>query len=269
MVTSKNQRGTIRSQRGPRRAGVATTRLAMPTRKQRHMVMGVLSHAHADHIGGLTEENGTARRLLFPNARHVIARAEFGYWTSSRASVDHAWMADLARLHLLPAGRAGMLDLVAGEQDIAPGIRVIPAPGHTPGHMAVSISADTQQAVFAADAAPARPVVSIGSDLAKSPLIHCILQAQGLPLRTEGALALLSLGYEQSEANLGYVGRSLARRVAWAVDLLNSPPHAFRLGRSTRSRRASCTSPCTRTAWRFLGVRPPAAGAISEPATSG
>jgi len=112
----------------------------------------VLSHAHADHIGGLTEGNGTERRLLFPSARHVIARAEFDYWTSGQASADHAWMADLARLHLLPVERSGMLDLVVGEQDVAPGIRVIPAPGHTPGHMAVSISTQAQQAVFVADA---------------------------------------------------------------------------------------------------------------------
>jgi len=112
----------------------------------------VLSHAHADHVGGLTEVDGTERRLLFPNARHVIARAEFDYWTSRQASADHAWMAELARLHLLPVEQAGMLDLVVGELDVAPGIRVIPAPGHTPGHMAVSISAETRQAVFLADA---------------------------------------------------------------------------------------------------------------------
>lgn len=39
----------------------------------------VLPQAHTDHIGGLTEGNGTARHLLFANARHVIARAEFDY----------------------------------------------------------------------------------------------------------------------------------------------------------------------------------------------
>jgi len=116
----------------------------------------VISHAHADHIGGLTDGDGANRRLLFRSARHVMARAEFDYWTSGQGSA-HVWMSDLARLHLLPVERAGMLDLVAGEQDVAPGVRVIPAPGHTPGHMVVSISAATQQALFLADAVLGEP----------------------------------------------------------------------------------------------------------------
>ena len=112
----------------------------------------LLSHAHPDHIGGLTAGNDSGRRLVFPSARHLISRAEFEYWTSGRVPGDFAWMGDLARLHLLPIERAGMLDLVDGEQEVAPGIRVIPAPGHTPGHLAISVSAGSQHAIFVADA---------------------------------------------------------------------------------------------------------------------
>ena len=92
----------------------------------------VLSHAHPDHIGGLTAGNGGGRRLVFPRARHVIGRTEYEYWTSGPVPGDFAWMGDLARQHLIPVGQAGLLDLVEGEQEVAPGIRVIPAPGHTP-----------------------------------------------------------------------------------------------------------------------------------------
>ena len=44
-----------------------------------------------------------------------------------------------------------------GEQEVAPGIRVIPAPGHTPGHMAISLTFGSQQAIFLADAVLGEP----------------------------------------------------------------------------------------------------------------
>jgi len=117
----------------------------------------VLSHAHPDHVGGLTAGNGSGRRLMFPRARHVIGRTEYEYWTSGPVPGDFAWMGELARQHLIPVGQAGLLDLVEGEQEVAPGIRVIPAPGHTPGHMAISLTFGSQQAVFLADAVLGEP----------------------------------------------------------------------------------------------------------------
>jgi glyoxylase-like metal-dependent hydrolase (beta-lactamase superfamily II) len=117
----------------------------------------LLSHAHPDHIGGLTAKDSTGRRLVFPRARHVICRAEYRYWTSGRLPGDFAWMGDLARQHLIPIERAGLLDLVEGEQEVAPGVHIIPAPGHTPGHMAIWLASGSQQAIFIADAVLGEP----------------------------------------------------------------------------------------------------------------
>ena len=112
----------------------------------------VLSHAHPDHIGGLTSEAGGDRRPVFPNARHVISRTELEYWMSKRVPDELARMGELARLHLGPLERAGILDSIDGEQEVASGIRVTPTPGHTPGHVAVSVSSGSEAAIFLADA---------------------------------------------------------------------------------------------------------------------
>jgi glyoxylase-like metal-dependent hydrolase (beta-lactamase superfamily II) len=112
----------------------------------------LLSHAHPDHIGGLTLEDEGGRRPVFPKARHVISRTELAFWMSDRVPDEFAGMASLARLHLTPLEGAGILDPIDGEQEFAPGIRVIPAPGHTPGHLAVSIYSGSESAIFVADA---------------------------------------------------------------------------------------------------------------------
>ena len=44
------------------------------------------------------------------------------------------------------------LELVNRETEIVPGIRAVAAPGHTPGHMAVSISSDGDQLLLISDA---------------------------------------------------------------------------------------------------------------------
>ena len=45
------------------------------------------------------------------------------------------------------------LTLVSGEEEIQPGIRVVPAPGHTPGHMAVRVTSSQEQLLCISDLA--------------------------------------------------------------------------------------------------------------------
>jgi glyoxylase-like metal-dependent hydrolase (beta-lactamase superfamily II) len=104
----------------------------------------VFSHLHRDHTGWLARDDGS---LWFPNARHLLAEAEWQHWaTSGQAGIGPApTEAQLAAL----GGR--FEPLLEGDR-IAPGIDVMATPGHTPGHLSFVLSSGTERAIVLGDA---------------------------------------------------------------------------------------------------------------------
>lgn len=115
----------------------------------------ILTHAHLDHIGGIVNDAG---KPAFPNARYVMGQTEWNFWTEA---TDLSWLpfpVELQQLfrnfiekNLLPL--QPQLDLIEAGAEIAPGIQVIEAPGHTPGHMALKITSAGEQLLYLVDTA--------------------------------------------------------------------------------------------------------------------
>jgi glyoxylase-like metal-dependent hydrolase (beta-lactamase superfamily II) len=112
----------------------------------------VMTHLHFDHSGGTTRRTPSgAVEPVFRKARHVVQRREWEDATHPHERNRASYLQE----NIGPLGEAGLVQLVDGETEIAPGVRVIPTPGHTAGHQSVLVGPpDGPQALFLGDVVP-------------------------------------------------------------------------------------------------------------------
>jgi glyoxylase-like metal-dependent hydrolase (beta-lactamase superfamily II) len=111
----------------------------------------LLTHVHTDHSGGLV----VAGKRVFPNARVYADKRDVDYWLSS-ANADKAPEGlkprfQEARASLTPYAEVGQLETFMGNTQLAPGIRTLETPGHTPGHTFYVVESQGQKLVFWGD----------------------------------------------------------------------------------------------------------------------
>ncbi len=86
------------------------------------------THCHPDHIGA----NFTGGKPTFPNARYVIAAAEFDYWKKGE-NISDARKPTKMQFDKLVAPLADKMTFIKPGDEIASGIRAVDCSGHSAG----------------------------------------------------------------------------------------------------------------------------------------
>ena len=108
----------------------------------------VLTHMHADHIGGLADPH------VFPDAQIHVSRAEWDFWTQEGLAdaVPEDQRPMITMIQQVASGFADRAVLHDGESELAPGLVLEPLPGHTPGHMGLRVSEGNETLLIIGDA---------------------------------------------------------------------------------------------------------------------
>ena len=111
----------------------------------------VFTHAHPDHIWGVLDDFDD---LTFQNANYHIGRTEWDYWfdseTVNNVREDRVAMAVGAKRRL--EALEENINLFDGNDEIIEGIRALPTPGHSPGHMSFEVGKSSQKVIVIGDA---------------------------------------------------------------------------------------------------------------------
>lgn len=105
------------------------------------------THLHVDHVGWNTMLHEDTWVPTFEHARYLYSKTEFEHWRGENQESYGPLLAD----SIMPVFEAGLVDLVQQDHQICPEIRLIPTPGHTPGHVSVMIESKGESALITGD----------------------------------------------------------------------------------------------------------------------
>lgn len=137
-------------QTGGPKAGLMMANLAAAGIDTKTVKKVLISHFHPDHIYGLMARDTNAQ--VFPDAEIIVPANEYNFWTDAGLP---------GRLH---EARRGLVERIQKtfpswgnvksaevDTEVAPGVRMIPTPGHTPGHVSFHVASGSQQLIVLGD----------------------------------------------------------------------------------------------------------------------
>jgi glyoxylase-like metal-dependent hydrolase (beta-lactamase superfamily II) len=105
------------------------------------------THLHVDHVGWNTRLENGRWVPTFPKARYLFSKTELDFWLAENDKTTVPPIAD----SVIPIVEAKRHDLVTNDHAISDLVRLIPTPGHTIDHYAVTLGRTGKDAVITGD----------------------------------------------------------------------------------------------------------------------
>ncbi|MDC1068646.1 MBL fold metallo-hydrolase [Candidatus Kapabacteria bacterium] len=110
----------------------------------------ILTHLHFDHVGGATQFVNGEIQPTFKNAKYYVQKQQYE-WALNPTLKDRA---SFINHNYVPLKEDGLLELIDGEGEIFPGIKLLPIDGHTKAMQMVKISDDDNTLLYITDLCP-------------------------------------------------------------------------------------------------------------------
>jgi glyoxylase-like metal-dependent hydrolase (beta-lactamase superfamily II) len=105
------------------------------------------THLHVDHVGWNTKLLDGRWVPTFPNARYVFGQVECAHWEAMNVHTPSTIFTE----SVLPVVEAKRADLVGNDYQLGDHVRLLPTPGHTPGHLAIQLGKGKDEIVMSGD----------------------------------------------------------------------------------------------------------------------
>jgi glyoxylase-like metal-dependent hydrolase (beta-lactamase superfamily II) len=105
------------------------------------------THLHVDHVGWNTRLENGRWVPTFPKARYLFSKTELDFWLAENDKTTVPPIAD----SVIPIVEAKRHDLITSDHAVSDLVRLIPTPGHTIDHYAVTLGRTGKDAVITGD----------------------------------------------------------------------------------------------------------------------